>query len=135
MRGIKREQTRIEFLKGATAIWATHLGAHDREAIPRIEQTRRAAPDLERAMGNLVRTSDSPPIDHAHYRVNGVFFEALQFPKMRDRNELPIDVKRVESLAFRPACHVCVKTFASFDQWREHLQWTAFRRGVDLFHD
>src|SRR5262249_17149564 len=33
MRGIKREQTRIEFLKCAAATWATHLGAHDREPI------------------------------------------------------------------------------------------------------
>src|SRR6516225_8226161 len=33
MGGIKREQTRIEFLKCAAAIWATHLGAHHRESI------------------------------------------------------------------------------------------------------
>ncbi|KAG0505220.1 MAG: hypothetical protein Udaeo_14530 [Candidatus Udaeobacter sp.] len=34
MRRIKREQTRIEFLKCAAAVRAAHLGAHDGKAIP-----------------------------------------------------------------------------------------------------
>ena len=135
MRRIKREQTRIEFLKCAAAIRAAHLGAHDGKAIFGIEQTRCASANLKRASGNLARTSDSPPIDHAHHHVNGVLFETLQFPKLRDRNELSIHIKSVESLAFRPACHVGVKTFASFHQRREHLQRTAFRSRLELFHN
>src|SRR3954467_14957326 len=34
MRRIKREQTRIEFLKCAAAIWTAHLGANYGETIP-----------------------------------------------------------------------------------------------------
>src|SRR5262249_52535325 len=52
-----------------------------------------------------------------------------------DRNELSIDVESVESLAFRPARHVGVKTFASFHQRREHPHRTAFRSRLDLFLD
>ena len=29
--------------------------------------------NLKRTSGNLARTADSPPIDHAHHHVNGVF--------------------------------------------------------------
>src|SRR5262245_28397268 len=53
VRRIKREQTRIEFLKCAATIRATHLGAHHRKAIFRIEQTGCTSPDLKRAPGNL----------------------------------------------------------------------------------
>src|SRR6476469_8459260 len=60
MRRIKREQTRIEFLKCAAAIRAAHLGAHDSKAIFGIEQTRCASTNLKRASGNLASTSDSP---------------------------------------------------------------------------
>ena len=49
--------------------------------------------------------------------------------------ELSVDVKRVESLALRPARDIGVKTFARFHQRREHLERPAFRRRLDLFHD
>jgi len=86
MRRIEREQTRIELLKRAAAIRATHLRAHDREAIFGIKEPRCASANLKRASGNLASTSDSPPIDHPHHHVNGVFFETFQFPELRDRN-------------------------------------------------
>src|SRR5215831_4794274 len=54
---------------------------------------------------------------------------------MRDRDELPVHVKSVESLPLRPARHVGVKTFASFHQRREHLQGTAFRGRLNLFYN
>src|SRR5262249_33005481 len=72
--------------------------------------------------------------DHAYDRVDGVFFETLQFSKVRDRNELSIDIKSVESLAFRPARDIGVKTFARFYKRRENLQRAAFRSRLDLFH-
>jgi hypothetical protein len=87
------------------------------------------------ASGNFPRTSDSTPIDHAYHHVNGVFLETLQFPELLDRNELSVHVKSVESLAFRPARHVGVKTFTRFHQRREDRQWTAFRSRLDLFHN
>ena len=46
-----------------------------------------------------------------------------------------IDIKRVESLALGPARDIGVKTFARFDQRREHFERAAFRRGLNLFHD
>src|SRR5437899_12535308 len=73
--------------------------------------------------------------DHAHNYINSVFFETLQFPKLRNRNELSIHIKSVESLALRPPRYVGVKTFASFHQRRQHLQRTAFRSRLDLFHN
>src|SRR6516225_8977030 len=87
------------------------------------------------ASGNLARTGDPPPIDGTHHHINGVFFETLEFPKLRDRNELSVNVKSVESLALCPARHVRVKTFARFHQRREHLKGTAFRSHFDLFHN
>src|SRR4029079_4920487 len=87
------------------------------------------------AFGNLARTGDSPSIDDTNHHVDGVLFEALQFPKLCDRNELSVHEKSVESLALRPARDVGVKTFARFHQWREHLQWAAFRSRLDLFYN
>ena len=46
-----------------------------------------------------------------------------------------IDEQRVESLALGPARHVGVKSFARFDQRRQHLERSAFRRRLDLAHD
>jgi hypothetical protein len=135
MRRIERKQTRIEFFKRASAAWAAHLGTHHGQPILRIEQTRRAAPDFERAPHNVARIRDSLPIGYAHDNVYGVFLETLQFPKMRDRDQSSIDIDRIESLAFRPARHLSMKTFARFYQRRENLQRPALCSGLYLFHD
>ena len=55
VRRIEREQTRIEFLEGAAAARTTHLRAHDRESMFRIEQMRGAAADIERALDQIAR--------------------------------------------------------------------------------
>src|SRR5262245_17032263 len=76
--------------------------------------------------------------DRADHYINGVFFETLQLPKLRDRNELAVDVKSVESLALCPARHVSMKTFARFHQWRQDLQsrkLSGFRSRFDPFHN
>src|SRR6266404_179863 len=96
---------------------------------------RSAAPDFQRTPNNIACLHDSPSIDYAHDHVDGVLFEALQFPKMRYWDQSAIDVERVESLAFRPARHVCMKAFARFHERRENLQRRAFCSRLDLFHD
>ncbi len=101
----------------------------------RIEQMRRAAADLEGALREIARFHNSLGIDHADNDVDGVFLEALQFSKLRDRNELPIDKESVESLTLGPARDIGVKSFSRFDQRREHLERAALRRRLDLFHD
>src|SRR4029077_2737175 len=78
---------------------------------------------------------DPPPIDQTHDYVDGVLFEPLQFPKMRDWDQPAIDVERVESLAFRPTCHIRMKTFARFYERRENLERRAVCSRLDLFHD
>src|ERR1043166_645460 len=83
----------------------------------------------------VVRARSRRRPDHADYHVNRVFFETLQFPKLRDRNHLPVNVETVESLPLRPPRHVGVKTFPRFYQRRENFQWTTFRSGLDLFHN
>jgi hypothetical protein len=115
VRRVEREQTRIELFKCATATGTTHFRAHHRQAILRIEQMGGAAADLDRALGEIPRFENPLRVDHTNYHVDGVFFETLQFSKMRNRNELPVDVKRVEALAFGPTRHVSVKSFSRFD--------------------
>src|SRR5882724_13186138 len=90
---------------------------------------------LQCASGNVARVCHSLPVDHTHDDIDAVFFKTLEFSKMRDRNESTIDVERVESLAFRPARHVCMKAFARFHEGRENLQRRAFCSRLDLFHD
>src|SRR5262249_2278556 len=94
-----------------------------------------AAADLQRAPGNLARVRDSLPIDYADNDVDGVLFETLEFPKVSDRDKLTVDIKRLESLAFRPMRHVRMKTLARFHQWREDLQRSTLRSSFDLFYD
>src|SRR5439155_11488139 len=121
VRRIEREQTRIEFFKRAAAAWAAHLSARYGQPIFRIEQTRSATPDFQRTPDNVACVHDSPAIDHAHDHVDRVLFETLQFPKMRDWDQSAIHIECVESLAFRPARHVCMKAFARFHERRENL--------------
>ena len=101
----------------------------------RVEQMRRAATDIECALHEIARFQNSFRVDHADDDIDRVFFETLEFAKLRDRNQLAIDKERVESLPFRPARDIGVKTFSRFDERREHLELAAFRRGLDLFHD
>src|SRR5207244_10603202 len=92
-------------------------------------------PDLQCAPDNVARIRDSLPIDYAYNDVDGVLFEAFQFPEFRYRNQSPIDIKRIQSLAFCPAGDVGVKPFARFHQRCENLQWLGFRDRLNLFHD
>src|SRR5262245_51097983 len=61
-----------------------------------------------------------------------MFLEALQFPKMRNRNHLPIDIQRIESLAFRPARDFGVETFSSFPVSCKPATRPASRCGFNL---
>ena len=135
VRRIEREQPRIEFLEGAAATRATHLRAHDGESMLRVEQMRRAAADIERALHQIARFQNAFRIDRADDDIDGVFLEALELAKLRDRHELAIDKERVEALPLGPARDIGVKTFSRFDERREHLERSAFRRGLHLFHD
>ena len=101
----------------------------------RVEQMRRAAADLERALRKIARFQNSFRIDRADDDIDGVLLEALEFAKLRDRNELAIDEERVEALAFGPACDIGMETFSRFHERREHLERSAFCRGLNLFHD
>ena len=133
VRRIERKQTRIEFLEGAAATRATHLRAHDREPIFRIEQMRGAAADLERALDEIARFQNSLRIDRADDHIDRVLLETLEFSKLRDRNQLAIDIERVEALPLRPARDIGVKPFSRFDQRRQHLERAALRRRSTCF--
>ncbi len=135
VRRIKRKQSRIELFKCAAAAGTTHFRAHNREPIPRVEQVRRAAPDLKRAAHKIARFQNSLRIDCADNDIDSVFLETLELPKLRQGNERSIDIKRVETLTLCPARNVAVKTFARFHQRREHIERAALRRRFDLLHN
>ena len=132
---IKRKQSRIQFFKCAAAIWTTHLRAHDGEAVFRIEKVRRAASDLERALGKVARFRDPFGIDHADDNRDAVFFETLESSELCNRNQRPVDIQGVKGLPLGPARNVSVKSFPRFDYRREHLECAFFRRRLDLFRD
>src|SRR5260370_7953789 len=54
---------------------------------------------------------------------------------MRNLNKFPIDKKRIEPLPLSPVRNIGVKTFAGFDQRREHVERTAFGLRFPLFPD
>jgi hypothetical protein len=62
-----------------------------------------------------------------------MLFEPLQFSKMRDRNQFPVYIQRIESLAFRPPRDFGMKTFSSLDQRCKHSHGATFRCGFNLF--
>ena len=135
MRRIKREQSRIEFFKSTTASRTAHLCADDRDSILRIDESRGAATDLERALAQVTRLGDTFFVDHADNDIDAVFLETLKLSELGDWNELPIDKECVESVALGPTRNVRVKSLARFDQGRQHLERTAPRRRFHLFHD
>ena len=101
----------------------------------RVEQMRSAAADLERALREIARFQNSFRVNRPDHDINGVLLETLELSKVGDRNERLIDIERVESLPLRPARDIGMKTLARFHERREHLERTALRRGLDLFHD
>ena len=96
---------------------------------------RGAATDLDGTLCEIARFQNSLRVNRADDNVDGVLFETLEFSKVRNRNQISIDIKRVESLALGPARDVAVKSFASFDQRRQDFQRPAFRRRFNLFDD
>ena len=54
------------------------------------------------------------------------------FAELRDRDELAIDIERLESLSLRPTRDLGVKTLARFHQRREHLERPALRAPFPL---
>src|SRR2546423_798781 len=101
----------------------------------RIEQVRGATSDVERALDQIPRFQNSLCVDRADHDVDGVFLEALELSKLRDRQKFSINEKRVEALPLRPARDIGVKSFARFDEWGQNFEWAAFYRGLELFHD
>ena len=67
-------------------------------------------------------------IDRADDHVDRVLFKTLEFSKFGNGNQPSIDIKRIEALAPSPVRHIGMKAFARFDEWREHLEHSAFRR-------
>jgi len=100
-----------------------------------IKQVRGATTDFKRALGQVTSLCSSFGVDHPDHHIDGVFFETLEFTKLRDRNQRPINEQSVKSIPFGPARNIAVKTFARFDQWREDLELTALRRCFDLSDD
>ena len=135
VRRIEGEQAGIEFFKSAPAAWTAHLRAHDRETMFCIEQVRGAATDIERALDQIPRFQDSFRVDRADHNVDRVFLEPLEFSELRNREEFAIDEKRIESLPFRPARDIGVKSFSRLHQRRQDLERAAFHRRLELFHD
>ena len=74
-------------------------GAHDREAMLRVQQVRSAAPDLEvRALDQIPRFQNSSGVDRSDHDVDGVLLEAFELSELGDRQEFSIDKERVEAL-------------------------------------
>ena len=85
VRRVEREQARIEFFERASAARATHLRAHDGDAMFPIEQVRRAASDIERALHEIARFQNSLRVDRADHDVDRVLLKTLELPELRDR--------------------------------------------------
>ena len=100
-----------------------------------IKQVCGATTDFKRALGQVTSLRNSFGVDPADHDIDGVFFEALEFTKLRDRNQRPINEQRVKSIPFGPARDVAVKTFARFDQRCEDLELSALRCRFDLSYD
>ena len=84
---VERKQARIEFFEGAPATRATHLRAHDRDAVLGVEQMRGAAADLERALDQIPRFQNSLRVDRADHDIDGVFLETFELSELRNRHQ------------------------------------------------
>src|SRR5438034_6858042 len=91
--------------------------------------------ELPSALGEIACLPDALRIDRAHDHVNCVLLEAFELSKMRNRNQLSINIKGIEALLLSPVRHIAVKTFARFDQRREYLEYSTFGRRFHPFHD
>src|SRR3954451_10009936 len=91
-----------------------------------------ASADVERTLNKIARLQDPLCINRSHHHVDRVLLEAFQFAELRHWNQLAVDKKSVEPLAFRPARNVGVKSFPRLDQRGEHLEWSAFHRDLEL---
>src|SRR5436190_1798887 len=126
---------RIKLFKRAIAAGTAHLRAHDYETTFCVEQMGCAATNLQRSLGEIARFQDALRIDRPHDHVNRVLLEAFELSKMRNRNQLSINIKGIEALLLSPVRHIAVKTFARFDQRREYLEYSTFGRRFHPFHD
>ena len=113
MRGVEGKQTGIKLFKRSSATRTAHLRAHHREAILGIEEMRGPAADIERALDEVARLQDALRVDHTDDRVDRVLLETFELAKLRDRDQLAIDIKRVEALPLSPARHLGVKTLCA----------------------
>src|SRR5207253_4376929 len=113
----------------------THLRAHDRDSIFRIDEAGGAATNLERALAEIARLGDPLLVDYTDTDVDGMFLETLKPAELLHRNELPVDQKGVESIALRPTRDIGVKPLARLYQRRQHLEWTTAGGRLHLFYD
>ena len=89
----------------------------------------RCAPtDPDRALSQIARFQNSLRVNCADDDVDRVLFEALELPKMRNRDQLSINIKSIEPLMLSPMRHIRVKTFTGLDERREHFERTTFGR-------
>ena len=82
MRRIEGEEARIEFFKSASAPRTAHLRAHHGQTMFGIEQVRRAAPDVERALDEIARFQDPLRVDRADHDIDRVLLEALELSEL-----------------------------------------------------
>src|SRR4051812_40785799 len=101
----------------------------------RIEEVGGAASDIERALNEVSRLQDPFRIDRPDHNIDRVFLETFQLPEVRDRKELPVNKKAVESLALSPSRHVGVESFSRLYQRRKHLERPTLGGRLELADD
>ena len=94
-----------------------------------------ATTDFKRPLSQVPSLPNSFGVDPPNHHIDGVFFEALEFTKLRDWNQRFINEQCFKSIPLSPARDIAVKTFARLDQRREDFQLAALRRRFDLSHD
>ena len=134
VRGVEREQARVEFLERFATAGAAHFRAQHRELPVGVAQSRGAFADLQRAPEDLLQPTGRTPL--AHHHVDGVFAEAFEALEIRHANEPSIHEEFFKPLARRPARHFAVESFAGFDERGQHADAAPFAHGgFRLFQD
>src|SRR5689334_16981308 len=93
---------------------------------------RGAAANIERPLNKVARFEDSSGVNRADHDIDGMLFEALEFAKVRNRNQPAVDEQSFETLSLGPARHLGMKTFARFNQGSEDGELTTTGRCFDL---
>ena len=114
VRGVEREQPRIELLEGFAARRAAHLGAEHGRALLLVHELRRAVADLHRALHDFPHRLRFRTFADEH--VDGVLAKAFELRERLDWIKFAVDQQLLETLAQRPLADLGMETFARLDR-------------------